>query len=258
MRENWLKTKLGQGRAVLGPFMKLSDPASIEIAALAGCDFAVIDLEHGPCSIERVQDMIRAAELRGLSPVVRVSANAPASIQRALDIGAHAVQVPHVSTAAEASAAVHAARFRPEGERGVCRFTRAADYSARDGIAYLGEANREVALVLQVEGVEGIDNLPAILAVAGLDVIFIGPYDLSQSCGVPGRINHSAVAERMRGAVALAAAAGVPIGTFVDDLDAARRWVEAGVRYVCYSVDTGILLDAFRAVVRGFGAIAPS
>lgn len=241
-----LRERLESGGVSIGPFAKLTDPAVVEILAIAGFDHIIIDREHGPVSLERAQDLIRAAELRGMAPVVRVPRNEESEILRALDLGAEAVHIPQIGDAEAARRAVEACRFHPEGGRGVCRFVRAADYSAKPRSEHFAESNRRALPILHIEGVEGIANLPAILDAMGSGVVFLGPYDLSQSCGVPGETNHPTVVARMREAASLARERGAVLGTFVEDAAGARRWADAGVRYLCYSVDVGILMDAAR------------
>lgn len=248
--------RLSRGEYVIGPFLKLSDPSIVEISALAGFDFVIIDLEHGPISFETAQNLIRAAELRGITPVVRIAKNEPELILRALDIGAAGVQVPQISTSKDAEQAVKAGKFHPEGERGVCRFVRAAEYSAMEKNKYFAGANKKTFSVLHIEGIEGIENLPEILEVEGIDIIFLGPYDLSQSCGVPGEIDHPDVTEKMRYAVELAGSCGTVVGTFVENAESALRWHDIGVGYISYSVDVGIYYEACKIAVDGIrGAV---
>ncbi|HEY3426461.1 MAG TPA: aldolase/citrate lyase family protein, partial [Negativicutes bacterium] len=176
-----LRDRLKNGDKVFGPFVNLCHPAVLEIAGLAGFDFAIIDTEHGELSSDRAVDMVRAAKLAGVSPVIRVYGNQPELIAKALDVGAEGVQIPQIGTKAEAMAAVKAAKFAPQGARGCNRYVRAAQYSAADKFAYFANANQETTVIVQVEGKEGIENLAEILTVEGIDVLFIGPYDLSAS-----------------------------------------------------------------------------
>jgi len=245
-----MKRKLEEGRIVYGPFVKITDPACIEIAAYSGFDFVIIDLEHGPHSVQEAQNLVRAAELTGITPIIRVLENNPAYILRALDIGAQGVEVPHISTKEEAEKAARAARFVPQGERGLCRFVRAANYSSISSDKYIPKANEEVVVIIHVEGVEGVRNLREILEVPGIDIIFLGPYDLSQSCGVPGKVDHPAVVEKMEEAVSIAKKAGVKIGTFVDNCKQAKKWKEVGVQYISFSVDVGIYYEACSGIVK--------
>jgi 4-hydroxy-2-oxoheptanedioate aldolase len=236
------------GRISFGPFLKLADPAIVEICALAGFDHVVIDREHGPLSVETVQNLVRAAEARGIVPFVRVPRNDPSEILRVLDVRAVGVHVPHISTAAEAQRAVQACRFHPEGDRGVCRFVRAAGYTSIPAGQHFAEANERTIVVLHIEGTEGIAHLGEILAVPGVNVVFLGPYDLSQACGVPGEVRHPKVQEMMKQAVAQARAAGVVVGTFVESPEDAKAWAALGVQYLCYSVDVGIFYAACREI----------
>jgi 4-hydroxy-2-oxoheptanedioate aldolase len=241
---------LKEGQVFFGPFAKLADPAVVEILAHAGFDHVVIDREHGPLSVESVQNLVRAAELQGIAPFVRVPRNEPAEILRVLDVGAAGVHVPHVSTPDDARRAVQACRFHPRGNRGVCRFVRAAGYSSIPAGDHFAAANERTIVVLQVEGTTGLANLAEIVTVPGIDVVFLGPYDLSQACGVPGEIHHPEVTERMRRAVEQAREADVVVGTFVESPDDAGAWLAVGVRYICYSVDVGILFAACEQIVR--------
>jgi 4-hydroxy-2-oxoheptanedioate aldolase len=243
------KSLFADGKVSYGPFLKLADPAVVEVCGLAGFDHVVIDREHGPLSVETVQNLIRVAEPRGVVPFVRVPRNEPSEILRVLDVGAVGVHVPHVSTAEEARRASQASRFHPQGDRGVCRFVRAAGYTSIPSARHFTEANERTVLVLHIEGAEGLANLAEILAVPGVDVVFLGPYDLSQACGVPGEVQHPKVQGMMRAAVEQARAAGIVVGTFVETPQGAKTWTDLGVQYICYSVDVGIIYRACREIV---------
>ncbi len=256
VQENKLRKRLRTGETVFGPFLKLADPAIIEIAGSAGFDFAIIDTEHGPLSIESAQNLVRAAENKGITPIIRVLNNDHGSILRALDIGAHGVQVPQVSTEKQARNVVAAVKFFPEGERGVCRFVRAAEYSSMDKFEYFKAANRETVAIIHVEGIEGINNLPDILTVEGLDVVFLGPYDLSQACGVTGQVDHPKVVEKMQSAVNLAREKNIAVGTFVESSETAEMWINLGVQYISYSVDVGIFFSACANILDGLKRVA--
>jgi 4-hydroxy-2-oxoheptanedioate aldolase len=236
-------------RVVLGPFSKSSDPAFVEVVGHAGFDFVVLDLEHGPNTVLSLQNLIRAAQVSGVLPIVRVKEDVPSLIGEVLDVGAGGIQVPKIRCAKDVEEVLRVGRFSPQGMRGVCRFVRAARYSATERHQYFAQAN-DTILVLQLEGTEAIENLDEILAVRGVDVIFVGPYDLSQSLGKPGDVDNPQVVEAMRGIVERCLKRSVTVGTFVDTLENARKWRDAGVRYLCYSVDVGLFLDKCSEVVR--------
>jgi 4-hydroxy-2-oxoheptanedioate aldolase len=247
-----LKERLQKGEALFGLFVNLCHPAVLEIAGLAGFDFAIIDTEHGEISSDRAVDMIRAAKLAGISPIVRVYGNQPELIAKALDIGAEGVQIPQISTKAEAEAAIQAAKFSPQGARGCNRYVRAAQYSHANKLSYFADANQATTVIIQVEGKEGIDNIAEILTVKGMDVLFIGPYDLSASLGIPGQIEHPLLLATVKKTMDMAHKAGVAIGFFVDDVASAIKWRELGVQYISIASDVGFMHEIFSAKVQAF------
>ncbi len=247
-----LKERLQNGEAVFGPFVNLCHPAVMEVAGLAGFDFAIIDTEHGEISSDRAVDMIRAAKLSGISPIVRVYGNQPELIAKALDIGAEGVQIPQISTKAAAEAAVKAAKFSPQGERGCNAYVRAAQYSHRNKLTYFADANKETTVIIQVEGMEGVNNIADILTVEGMDVLFIGPYDLSASLGIPGQVEHPLLIAEVEKTMAMARKAGVAIGFFVDDVASAVKWKKRGVQYISFASDVGLIHEVFSQKVKAF------
>ena len=249
MVENRLKRELNSGKVVFGPFLKFTDPAVVEIMGFAGFDFVIIDAEHGPISMENAQNMIRAAETANITPIIRVGNNDEALILRALDIGAQGVEIPQINCKSDALRAVKSVKYSPQGECGVCRYVRAANYSSMDKFKYFKSANEETMIIAHIEGVEGINNLDEILSVPGMDVIFIGPYDLSQSLGIPGQVNHPLVTDKMKEVVSKCKVNKVATGTFADDIETAKSWVSLGVQYMSFSVDVGILYDISKTIV---------
>lgn len=239
---------LMDGKCVYGPFMKTTDSMFVEIAGLAGFDFVILDMEHGPGTFESQQGNIRAAELSGVVPIIRVPELNENMIGKALDIGAAGVQIPQIRTAGEARMAVEYSRFHPYGMRGVCRFVRAAGYSSRERKEYFDDSVG-LLVIVQLEGTEAVKNLDEILDVEGIDIIFIGPYDLSQSLGVPGEVESETVVSRMKEIIQRAADKGKTVGTFVDSMKMLKLWRDAGVRYLGWSVDSGIFMDACRKML---------
>lgn len=249
MKKNHLKEALQDGKVVFGPFLKFTDPAVVEIMGFAGFDFVIIDAEHGPISMENAQNMIRAAESVNITPIIRVGNNEESFILRALDIGAQGIEIPQINSKPDAVRAVKSVKYSPQGERGVCRYVRAANYSSMDKFKYFESANNETMIIAHIEGVEGINNLDEILSVPGIDVIFIGPYDLSQSLGIPGQVNHSLVVEKMKEVVTKCRENNIAVGTFADDVETAKSWVSLGVQYMSFSVDVGILYEVSKQIV---------
>ncbi len=253
-----IKAELKQGQVVIGPFVRIPSPDLVEIFGEAGFDFIIIDQEHGPLSTETASNLVRACDLVQMTALVRVPDNQPWLIQHALDIGALGVQVPQVGTPAEAERVVQSAKFAPVGTRGVCRNVRAARYSARDRYRYFEESNRDTLVVVQIEGQVGLDHLESVLHVPGLDVIFLGPYDLSQSLGLPGQVDHPKVRHAMEEAITLCRGAGVAVGTFADNAEAAKRWADLGVQYLAVGVDAALIYNLTHKMITDFRAGVPS
>lgn len=250
MRENQLKRKLARGEAVIGPFMNCRYASFIEIVGLAGFDFAIVDMEHGPLSVETAEDLCRAAQNVGLDPIVRVRKNDAPQIQRALDIGSAGVQVPQIETREQAEAVVRASKYAPLGMRGISLFTRAGDFTVYGTAGITDRLNAEQLVIIHIEGRRGLENLEEIVETPHVDVIFLGPYDLSQSFGIPGQVNDPRVVQGMERAVAKIRAAGKAAGTFAADVPTAKRWLDVGVQYMSLGVDVGIFAHACTEIVQ--------
>jgi 4-hydroxy-2-oxoheptanedioate aldolase len=198
----------------------------------AGFDFCILDMEHGPVNLETLQHLIRAAEVTGTLPIVRTRGASPDTVAQPLDLGAAGIQVPQMASEAEAEAVVDACKFAPLGHRGVCRFVRAAQFSALDRAAYFEQANQAL-VILQLEGT-CLDEYEKIAEVPGVDILFIGPYDLSQALGIPGQIEDPRVLAKMQEIIAVARRKGKTIGVFADTLPQAA----AGSRRACSTSPT--------------------
>lgn len=236
------KARLRERTFLAGPFVETASPELVECLGLAGFDFAVIDCEHFAFSGETVAALIRAATVAGVAPLVRVRENDPARILEALDLGAVGLHVPQIASAEDARRAVAAARFPPAGARGFNPFVRAGRYGTEPD--FRREADEDTLLVLHIEAGDSVAAIDEILAVEGVDVAFLGPYDLSQTLGVPGEVLHPKVREAMRTVAEAAERRKVAVGCFANNPEQAAVWLDAGVSYLAYSVDTVLFLDA--------------
>ena len=241
------KNKIAQ-KPVYGMFSKTCDPSFVEAVGYAGYDYIILDIEHGPNSLEALQNLIRAAQVSNIFPIVRVKENDNNCIGEVLDIGAAGIQVPQVMSSNDVLRIMKHAKFTPKGSRGICRFVRAANYSATNRFEYFDKANSTL-VIAQLEGKDALINLQSILDVAGIDIVFIGPYDLSQSMGCPGEVDHPVVEEKMLEITNECIKRNIHVGTFVDSIDAAHKWERVGIRYIAYSVDIGIFYDACKSTL---------
>lgn len=235
MRSNATRGKLASGEAVVGVIVPVAAPVLVDLAALAGFDFVLIDAEHGHLGFEAAEHLVRAAEAAGITPLARASHNSPSEILRLLDIGAQGVMAPHVSSAADAEAAVRSVKFHPRGNRGLAG-SRAADYGLTGSMEdYVAHANRETMVLALIEDRRAVENLQAILAVDGIDVVFIGASDLAQSMGYPGRPDHPEVRAAIDRIIDLGVAASRIVGVNAATAEAAASYYQRGVRFFCLS-----------------------
>jgi 4-hydroxy-2-oxoheptanedioate aldolase len=227
------------GEVTIGTFAAIPHPVAIEVTASAGVDFICIDWEHAQISRERIEDLVRAADVHGVQAMVRVPGHAAESIAAALDAGAAGVLVPRVSTAEQARAAVQATRYPPVGARGVGP-GRAAAYGYRIP-DYLAAANESLLLAIQVETAEGLANIDAIAAVDGVDVIFIGPGDLSVSIDAMGPAGAKKLNAAIETIAKAATRAGRTVGIFRPSPDDVGTWAPSGIRFFILASDTMFL-----------------
>ena len=245
MRRNETKAKLLAGEPVLGAFVNLPAPAYVEMLGWSGYDFVIVDAEHGPPSPETVENMVRAADASGITPIVRVAVNLQQNLLRYLDTGTLGVQIPMVNTAEEARAAAAAVRYPPLGTRGLAG-TRASQYGTGQALGeYVRDANEQLLAIVQVETTVALDNLDAIVAVPGIDVVFIGPTDLSSSMGFPGETTRPEVTDAIEEAGRRIVRAGLVAGTLVSDAEQYHLRYEQGFRYLAGST-TSMLVRALR------------
>ncbi|HUG12356.1 MAG TPA: aldolase/citrate lyase family protein [Opitutaceae bacterium] len=221
-----------------GTFINLGSPVTAEIAAHAGFDWILIDHEHGAGGEDTMFNQLRAVGGAPAAPIVRIPANEAWRFKRVLDAGAHGVMVPFVNSADDARTAVTAMRYPPAGIRGVARFHRGAAYGA-DFDDYFNHANERLVLVAQIETPAGVANVEAIAAVDGVDVLFVGPTDLTYNMGIPEQYEHPDYMTAQRRVVAASNSAGKAAGILVHNpaLVAASR--DLGFTFVALGSDGG-------------------
>lgn len=232
MRTNRMKALIAAGRPALGCSVMIPSAQVVEMLGHAGLDWVLIDMEHGTIGLESAELMVMAAEAAGITPIIRPRSNAPAEITAAMDRGAMGVQVPHVNSAADARAAVAAVKFGPGAMRGLAAGTRPDGYGLGGRMdEFAAAANAQSLVCVQIEHAAAVANIDEILTVAGVDVFFIGPSDLSQSMGHPGDPKAPPVKQAIDATLARIVAAGRTPG-----LPATAETLEgvlaAGARYV--------------------------
>lgn len=240
-----LRARIRSGEPSLGTFVNLGSVLAAETCALAGFDWLVVDLEHGAGGEEALAGQLLAAGLHQVPVVVRVESAERIRSGRVLDLGAAGVMFPRLDSADEVGQAVRHLRYPPEGDRGVATYNRAWGFGMRAGAVQT--ANEQVVGVVQIETVSALAEVEAIAALPGVDVLFVGPVDLSHALGVPGRFDAPEFRAALTRVVRAAKAAGIPAGILAGDRDRAVECVEAGFTFVAIASDSALLGAAAQA-----------
>jgi 2-keto-3-deoxy-L-rhamnonate aldolase RhmA len=254
MRENDVRRALAAGESPIGLMVfEYGTTGVARMARSAGADFVLYDMEHSGWTTETVKVLLETARAAGITPFVRVPDSRRGSVSLLLDLGALGLMIPMVESAAQAREIVEYARYAPAGSRGVAVYH--ADDIEPDGLpATLAKANREVLLMAQIETVAGVENVEEIAAVDGIDLLWIGHFDLTTSLGTPGGFWDQAHTGAVDRVLAAGAAAGKPVGSLANDVADARRLLEQGFRPIVLGdspVFAGALTSALAAVRDG-------
>ena len=238
MKTNTAKAKLKAGGTLFGCFVRYPQASLIEVLGYYPWDFLLADAEHGTIQPADLENMVRAAELRNITSMVRVTTNQPSIILRFMDTGVLGLHVTWVNSAAEAEAAVRSVKYHPRGIRGLAG-VRASDYAQSISMSdYVQQANAETMVVLQIETADAIDALPEIVKISDIDVVFIGPMDLSQSLGFPGQPQHPTVQAGMQRIIDTVVGTDKALGIMVTNAAAAKEWQQRGARYIAVGLES--------------------
>ncbi len=244
-----VKRKLESGETVFGSFFKVDSPQVAELYGLAGFDFLILDAEHGCLSHGQIENLIRTCERMGMSSVVRTPDAQEANILHVLDSGASGIQVPSLKTADDVREVIRKAKYWPLGERGSARACRAAGYGTVPDFEQ--RANAETLVSVHVENREMVEEIEALCAIPELDVLFIGPGDLSASLGHPGNAGHPDVVAAIDRVIEVAAGRK-HIGTVAGNAAQLDSYVSRGVHYIAWLSDLGLMRGALKGAADNF------
>lgn len=255
-RENKLKIRLKNGEVAIGIWCVIPSPYVSAIIATSGMDFIIIDLEHSAIGIETADEMVKSAELEDCYSLIRLGQLDEGLILKSLDMGGHGVLVAHMEDRKSVEKLIEYVKYYPTGKRGFSPYTRAGSFGGFDTIKYAVKENERTLTGIILEGVTAVDNIDAILEVPGLDLVYIGAYDLSQDLGFPGQVNHPRVLSYVEGAICKIRKAGVAAGGHVaKDLNDIRRMVDMGMQFITLLPDCALLNRICSEMVEGFREI---
>ena len=249
--KNTVREKMLRGERTLGIFMELGTATAAECLGLGGMDYLIIDTEHGPFDPLSALDFVRAARLYGVTPFARVQEISRAAILKLLDVGAQGLVVPCVNTVQEAENIVLWGKYAPRGERGVANTAGSGfwfeDYAQHGLPHYFEVSNRESMLIPQCETLGCLEHLEEIVALDGIDAIFVGPFDLSTAMGIPGEFDRPEFQDALRHIQGVCAAAKKLSLLFAADEAAARHGLDLGYDSITLGMDATLLVKACQA-----------
>ncbi|MDH5684964.1 MAG: aldolase/citrate lyase family protein [Hadesarchaea archaeon] len=241
-----IKEKLKKCQTVFGTFVKINSPAVIEILNWAGFDFAVIDGEHSPFSPVDIENIIRTGMAASFDVIVRVSSPQEEHILHALDSGAAGVQLPGLTSIEEVKQAVDIAKYFPDGSRGLSFVHRAARYGFADKKSYMKTANEETLIAVHIENRNMVNQVEKVCDLPSVDVVFVGPVDLSQSFGKPGNTQDDAVRAAIEKIVKTCNLKHKAAGIYVASADELSYYRKMGFRYIVWSSDIGMFVKSVK------------
>ncbi len=241
-----LRQRLKRGDLLLGQLvLEFFTPGLGPMLDACGLDFVIFDMEHGRCDIGMVEQMIASCRGSMIVPMVRVPDLNFAPLARVLDLGARGVMVPRVETRQQAEEIVRALKYAPQGKRGVATGI-AHDLYRAAGAEFFPQANEDIPVVIQVETVKAFENLEEIVSVPGVDVAWIGHYDLTVSMGIPAQFDHPRLMQAMDDLVETCKRHGVAPGFLPPTQESAAHWISKGFRMISLGSDIGVFLDGMR------------
>lgn len=239
-----LKNKLKNNNLTIGSWIMMNDPMSVEVMALAGFEWLVIDIEHTSIDLFATENLIRTIQANNMKALVRVSKNEEVIIKKVLDMGADGIVVPMVCSKEDALQALNYAKYPPHGKRGAGIY-RASGYGTKFE-EYKKWVDEELVIIAQIEHIDAVNNIDDILEVSGIDGIIIGPYDLSSSLGYPGELERDEVKKAVQKVLKQSKEHNIPSGFHVVDTDPAKLQIKInqGCTFLAYGIDYFFLRDA--------------
>jgi 2-keto-3-deoxy-L-rhamnonate aldolase RhmA len=242
-----LKQRLRNGEALIGTFLSLGNSLTTEIIAQAGFDWLLIDLEHGVGSEEDVLHQLQAIEHTNVSAIIRVEGYQRQRIHKVLDMGAHGIMCPRIDNAPQAQLVIKALQYPPVGIRGVAKMVRATQFGINFD-QYSKTAADELLGVIQIETEESLDHLDQIANIDGVDVLFIGPADLSMALGIFGQLDNPKFTQAVKSITAAASKANKSVGILLFDPNDFDKYYEQGIRFFACGTDTLFLSKGAKEV----------
>jgi len=252
MKPNRFKQRMAENNFSIGHMIsEFGTRGQAKMLEIADIDFVIIDREHNGSTSADIADLVAWFKATDIAPFVRIPQIQYHFIARTLDVGALGLMVPNVKNGDEARAIVDAAKYGPMGNRGIGLGAAHSDYRKVVPRAFMDQANDNTTIICQIESRQGLDNLDDIAAVPGVDVLWVGHFDLSQSMGIPGQFDNQKFLDALKKVIDTARKNNLGIGIQPSNLDQAREWMEMGFNVISYSADHSVYISAMNQAVAG-------
>ncbi|WP_373517962.1 HpcH/HpaI aldolase/citrate lyase family protein [Pricia sp.] len=248
-----LKKRVQNGEALNGCWLNLGSPLTAEIVGQSGFDWVLIDLEHGAGSEKDALSQVQALQASATGVIIRVESNDKRRIQRALDMGAEGIMCPQAETAADAKIAVDGMFYFPDGRRGVAKMVRATGFG-KDFDTYRQDSKDNILGIIQIETTEALDHLDEIAALDGVDVLFVGPSDLTMSLGIFGQLDHPRYLDALKAIVAAATKAGKATGILLFDPADYKTYYDMGIRFIACGSDATFVAQGAKQMAKALNS----
>jgi len=249
-----LKARIRNGETLLGCWLNLGSPLTTEIVGMVGFDWVLIDLEHGAGTENDVLHQLQALEHTAAAAIIRVESFERQRFHRVLDLGAEGIMCPRIESPEQAQRAAAALRYQPDGDRGVAFMVRATNFGENFN-AYLENYKDNLVGVVQIESKKILKNLDTIATIDGIDVLFVGPSDLSMALGIFGQLDHPLYLDALKMTVTAVEKAGKAAGVLLRSPDEFQKYFDLGFRFIACGADATFVKTGARQMIETLNAM---
>jgi len=250
--KNLLRHKINSKKRVIGTWSSLSSPNVVSVLGSTNLDFVIIDMEHGSSSFESVENMVKASLASDIAPIVRTYDSDSKILLRTLETGVQSLMIPHVKSTKDAEEIVKSCKYFPEGNRGLSPYTINHDYTHDNIDKSINESNKNIFIGILIEGLEGLNNLEEIVEIEGIDLIYLGLFDLSLSLGLPGQLTHKKVIDEISRCKNIISSKSILAGSMATDINDIKMLIELNYDFIAYLNDAASLKNHYKEILKNF------
>jgi len=258
LKKNRVKRILKEGGVCFGTMLRiLKVPHAVSLFSASGWDYLIMDMEHNDCDLESLSALSLVAKYEETTFLVRVPDKHYFQMAQVLDLGLEGLILPRVDTPDQVNHILQSTRYFPLGSRGASISNVATLFRSYPALDYLKWANQETMIVIQIESQEAVENVDQLLSIEGIDAVMIGPFDLSQSMGIPGQLKDPRMEEAFQKVIDGCNRHGVAPGVHLTNFDDVEKWLSRGMRFITFQYDISMLVEASREKIGRLREMVP-